>query len=141
MRVVREILNDFFSITAFSGSKNRQIGLFHRNDTQSAEYFFLIIPEKGELSKQKSHNQDDELVAENQDTKSKQEFPGPESLFIKANPGGDAPGDKGCCGSGNGKSAEDKEKMGRGNLPLLLQFFEHDAKRRKNMVSTTNAHS
>jgi hypothetical protein len=60
-------------------------------------------------------------------------------LFIEANPRGYAAGNECSSGSCDGKSAEYEEKLGRGDLPLLLQFVKHDAKRRKNMVSTTKA--
>ncbi len=94
----------------------------------------LIIPKKPELSKEERNDQDDDLVAEDEDAQPEEKFPYPKGIFIESNPCSDAAGYPGSGGTGNGKCAEDEEELTRSHIPFLLQFVEHAAKRRKKRI-------
>ncbi len=84
------------------------------------QYLLLIVPEKPELSKEKGNNKYDDLVAKKENTKPEKEFPGPKSIIGKTNPGGNAPGNIGCKGSGNCKSAQNQYHLLIIYLPFLF---------------------
>jgi len=121
----------FFSIASFSWGKNRQPDGFFWDDSQPAKDFLLIVPEKPELAEEKRNDEDDDLVAEDQDRKPEGQLPGPKSGFIESHPRGGYPWNISSGGSRDGKSAKDQKELARWNVPLLLQFLKHPAKRRK----------
>jgi hypothetical protein len=84
--LISKVLYDFICITALARSKNGQFGLSGFHDTHPSQDFFLIIPEKRELSKEKCHYHQDDLVAKNKHKNAEKKFPEPESSFIKSNP-------------------------------------------------------
>jgi hypothetical protein len=84
--MVFKVLYDFFGIASFSGGKNGQPDRFFGDESQPAKDFFLIVPEKPELAKEKRNDEDDDLVTEDEDGKPEGQFPGPKGAFIKSHP-------------------------------------------------------
>jgi protein-tyrosine phosphatase len=73
--MIFKVLNYFFRITAFSRGKNGQSGLSWFHYTHPSQNFFLIIPEKWELAKEKRNEQENYLVAKNKHKDAQQGFP------------------------------------------------------------------
>lgn len=92
---------------------------------QPSQDFLLIVPEELKLPKKDRNDQDDDLVAKNEDSQPYQCLPDPGRLVCEPYPGGYGAGDPGGEGSGDGKGAEDEEELGAVNLPLGLKFLEH----------------
>jgi hypothetical protein len=99
-------LYDFFGIAAFSGGKNGQPDRLFGDQPKPAEDFFLVVPEKPELAKEKRNDEDDDLVSEDEDGQPEGQFPSPEGIFIETHPRGGNPGNIGSGSACDGKSAK-----------------------------------
>lgn len=129
--MIFKILYDFFRIASLPGSKNGQFGLGGTHEPHSAEDFLFVVPEKFELSEEERNDQDDDLIAkdQNQQTQSQSQFSVVYGIQLQpfGNASGDIRGER-SCGS---KGAKDQSHLLGGDFPFLLQAFKHGAKRRK----------
>lgn len=89
--MIFKMLYYFFGIASLSGGKNCQASLSRLHHPHSSQDFFLVIPEKGELSEEKSDNHQNDLIAKNQHKYPQKGLPKPKSGLIEAYPTGDIP--------------------------------------------------